>query len=375
MMRVFQLLVTLLTIVSALNNNLPHQKSKQFKKFQFIQDDLYDVSRKISEKCMITVTNTVVRSVTECAYICGDSADCIGFTWTNESQTCFYHTHCTRKTCNQKATADLVFFRKAKTSCKNGGILDKTSLTCNCVDHWVGDTCERLPYSCEDYFQHRYSEKRERNVNIDIYRNGSSINTFCYRINNGVYSRLFRADGKQDHNRSYSDYVYGYVINSQNFWYGLEHIKHICQGHNKVVWSAKCKLCGTTGKKLHDTVYKNLHVGHSSDGYPLTYDRMTQYDPQNPFVDCFEDIKRNSLKFSASDNEMSSAKCALRYGAGWWFADDCNTTCHPLGWSSLEPGKNPNQYMRLPNVDLSNITLAGSFERVDFMLEVLGSCF
>ena len=123
--------------------------------------------------------------------------------------------------------------------------------------------------------------------------------------------------------KTWSHYEEGFGNLNTEFWYGLQNIHFLTrtgQWEMRLDYQFKNK----TWSYLH---YNQFSVGSASEEYPLTVKGFTGVG-----TDYFESSSLSNIKFSASDNDNSSGKCATSANSGWWYPN-----CHKFDINQQPP--------------------------------------
>ena len=127
--------------------------------------------------------------------------------------------------------------------------------------------------------------------------------------------------------KKWSDYEEGFGDLDTEFWYGLQNIHfltRIGQWEMRVDYQFRNK----TWSYLH---YNQFNVGSAREEYPLTVGGFTGVG-----TDHFASSSLSRPKFSTTDNDNSSGKCASSGNSGWWHTID-NNKCHKFDLNHQPP--------------------------------------
>ncbi|BFZ25558.1 hypothetical protein BsWGS_28597 [Bradybaena similaris] len=110
-------------------------------------------------------------------------------------------------------------------TCQNSGQWNVQLQTCDCVDFWVGTSCERRPYSCKELKFFGYTSHTQHRLKIDVYRNQSLlVYTQCYISDTDSQTFIFSNGGAESYNKTWEEYLKGFNIGDWHWWLGLENI-------------------------------------------------------------------------------------------------------------------------------------------------------
>ncbi|CAG5131606.1 unnamed protein product [Candidula unifasciata] len=218
--------------------------------------------------------------------------------------------------------------------CQNAGT-QVSPATCDCsgTRGWVGNRCERRPYSCSELSNFGYTSGTQV-FPIDIHRNNSKlVNTACNVGSNSEEVGLLKHTGQFNYNRSWDDYVNGFFYNGDNYWLGLENIyAYNKKGYANIGIHLIFSSAYVNGKVYKE--YYSFSISDNTTGYSYTVGTGASgsrsvsgsgntkvYDLGDPFNPC------QNTPFSTHDKDQDlepTKNCAQLTATGWWFK-----TCTP----------------------------------------------
>ncbi|XP_071086580.1 angiopoietin-related protein 2-like [Haliotis cracherodii] len=212
--------------------------------------------------------------------------------------------------------------------CENGGSFFPQNRTCQCVDGFVGDYCQRRYRDCTETTKSKLSfiQPLESDYISEIYclnypnlpKQPTPITTYTDTYS-GNFTRTWQAMRQ------------GIPRQIHYYFLGLENLHHLTKQGVYDLWV----FLFVNNKSAGSIWYKNVGVDSVEEGYALHWDYIEHgnwgsYD-DNPYMDGFGGVgdvttNINGARFGTYDNDVSG--CAGFKGAGWWY--------NPLGCTMLK---------------------------------------
>ncbi|BFZ25556.1 hypothetical protein BsWGS_28595 [Bradybaena similaris] len=310
------------------------------------------------------------RSPLECASTCSGNDSSVAFSYTPEGVCLNLHGGCIYGAACAAGESGLHVYWKQRMTCQNSGQWNVQLQTCDCGDGWVGTSCERRPYSCKELKSFRYESKIHR-VYIDVYRNLTRLAyTQCFNSERNSQTYIFRNDGAQSYNKTWTDYLKGFIIGDCNWWFGLENVRAFNRmGYRKIVFLIIVQPVNFFWEFGHE----NFTINDANKGFSFTsnFKYNTSYGTYQLAKRFYaEDLisMSQNVPFSTADMDRDgdAQNCAALHGAGWWFKS-CSPgdQINPLGL--VPKGKTTateQTRIRLPGIETDNPDFITNYQTV-----------
>ncbi|GFR66838.1 microfibril-associated glycoprotein 4 [Elysia marginata] len=218
-----------------------------------------------SSKCNPLETPSRVPSRIGCMAACSQNATCRGASF---NQSCFHLDDVcfTTSACQQvnQGAVTLAVYERHQT-CLNSGKWNSTSRRCRCSGGWIGSNCEILAKTCRELQVAGYPPDFYHVV-LNIRNNTPAVPRKVYCTlgpDNSVLTYMFRSTGKVDHNRTWSDFEEGYVINDGNLWLGLNNMAAVSETSHYDAVGVSVILRSGTHERTYSLVYYDFQIGNS----------------------------------------------------------------------------------------------------------------
>ncbi|XP_071078482.1 angiopoietin-related protein 2-like [Haliotis cracherodii] len=275
-------------------------------------------------------TTTTALTKIECSVICLNDPECLSasFCKADGGYTCQLSRFYADGGCSQFAADGDCSLTAIVNPCENGGTFFPQNRTCQCVDGFVGDYCQRRYRDCTETPQskHSFIQPLESDYISEIY---CEYHPLHLKRLTPITTYMLTFSG--NFTRTWQSMRQGIPLQSHYYFLGLENLHQLTKQGVYDLWVFLMDV----GKSAGSIRYTNICVDSEAEGYALHWDHIESenfgsYD-DNPYMDGFGgvgDVTKNinGARFGTYDNDVNG--CAGSKGAGWWY--------NPLGCTMLQ---------------------------------------
>ncbi|KAK6180020.1 hypothetical protein SNE40_012243 [Patella caerulea] len=270
-------------------------------------------------------------SVIECARICSKDDRCFSINYLETVSECqLNHGIVVEDFSNSDISQNGIYFERTnKNECQHGGFMNGNNTSCDCVDGYTGNRCQRLIHDCMDGASLSYYAGVRAIVYIYPNTAPSPFQITCRFQWGGRNIIMEHFDRDFTFNRTWQEYKEGFNNSRANRWIGLDNIYYMTQAG---LTGLHIEIKTTNPSQLLSSGFKNFQITNETENYKI----LGIVERYNNFPVCMPQLI--GAEFSTYDaiHHNSSVNCAAAYGSGWWFNGDC-TSCNINGRLN-EPG-------------------------------------
>ncbi|KAK6173940.1 hypothetical protein SNE40_017306 [Patella caerulea] len=159
-------------------------------------------------------------------------------------------------------------------------------------------------------------------------------------------------------NRTWDEYVNGFMEHSYRIWIGLETLHQISKySPHQVLTIEGYVETGPRSANTFRAMYTDFNVGNRSTHYTITY---SSYKNPNEYSlgNILNGLNGSSFSTFDRDNDGDDTRnCALQYAGGWWFngLNNCSTNSITSFFTCPSQNCGPNALKKLPGYEHDKI--------------------